>query len=40
MKKRETLGKIRVKVLGVKRDMKAEKTVLVVIQCERLEVLQ
>jgi hypothetical protein len=37
MKKRNFMGKLRVKVIGCRRDLKLEKTYIDVIQCDRLE---
>jgi hypothetical protein len=40
MKRRNYMGKLRVKVLGWKRNLKLEKTFIDVIQCDRLEALE
>jgi hypothetical protein len=39
MKRRNSIGKIRVKVIGCKRDIKQEKISIDVIQCDKLETL-
>jgi len=40
MKRRDSMGRMRVKVLACKRDLKLERTFIDVIQCDRLEALE